>query len=152
MAFIQIDDGTSALEVSVFNELLEAERSKIREDEVLIIEGRVQRDDFAGEGRVKIIAERLLTLAEARGRFARHLRLSLNGQASGSNARAAAHRLRTLLAPYTPGECPVRLAYHNGDAVCELAFGDANRVRLEDDLLAALREWLSSDNVSVDYL
>ncbi|MBL8373501.1 DNA polymerase III subunit alpha [Accumulibacter sp.] len=152
MVFIQIDDGTSALEVSVFNELLEAERSKIREDEVLIIEGRVQRDDFAGEGRVKIIAERLMTLAEARGRFARHLRLSLNGQASGSNARAAAHRLRTLLAPYTPGDCPVRLAYHNGDAICELAFGDASRVRLEDDLLTALREWLSSDNVSVDYL
>jgi DNA polymerase-3 subunit alpha len=85
----------------VFNELLEAERAKIREDEVLIIEGRVQRDDFAGEGRVKVVAERLLTLAEARGRFARHLRLSLNGQASGSNARTAVHRLRTLLAPYT---------------------------------------------------
>ena len=150
MAFIQLDDGTSTLEVSVFNEILEAERAKIREDEVLIIEGRVQRDDFAGEGRVKIIAERLLTLAEARGRFARHLRLSLNGQAS-SNARVAAHRLRTLLAPYTPGDCPVRLAYRNGDAVCELAFGDASRVRLEDDLLTALREWLSSDNVSVDY-
>jgi DNA polymerase-3 subunit alpha len=28
MAFIQIDDGTSALEVSVFNELLEAERAR----------------------------------------------------------------------------------------------------------------------------
>jgi DNA polymerase-3 subunit alpha len=66
-----------------------AERAKIREDEVLIVEGTVQRDDFAGEGRVKVVAERLLTLAEARGRFARHLRLSLNGQASGSNARAA---------------------------------------------------------------
>ncbi len=150
MVFIQIDDGTSALEVSVFNELLAAERAKIREDEVLIVEGRVQRDDFAGEGRVKIVAERLLTLAEARGRFARHLRLSLNGQAS-ANARVAVQRLRTLLAPYTPGDCPVRLAYRNGDATCELVFGDANRVRLEDDLLAALREWLSGDNVSVDY-
>jgi DNA polymerase-3 subunit alpha len=151
MAFIQIDDGTTALEVSVFNELLEAERAKIREDEVLIIEGRVQRDDFAGEGRVKIVADRLLTLAEARSRFARHLRLSLNGQASGSNARSAAQRLRSLLAPYTPGDCPVRLSYRNADAACELAFGDANRVRLEDDLLAALREWLSSDNVCIDY-
>ncbi|KFB67603.1 DNA polymerase III subunit alpha [Candidatus Accumulibacter vicinus] len=151
MAFIQLDDGTSSIEVSVFNELLEAERAKIREDEVLIIEGRVQRDDFAGEGRVKIVAEHLWTLAEARGRFARHLRLSLNGQANGSNARTAVHRLQTLLAPYTPGDCPVRLAYRNGNATCELAFGDANRVRLEDDLLTAVREWLGSDNVSVDY-
>ncbi|MCB1965209.1 MAG: DNA polymerase III subunit alpha, partial [Candidatus Accumulibacter sp.] len=151
MAFIQLDDGTSSLEVSVFSEVLDAERAKIREDEVLIVEGKVQRDDFAGEGRLKVVAERLMTLAEARGRFARHLRLSLNGQASGANASAAVQRLRGLLAPYTPGNCPVRLAYHNGQATCELAFGDANRVRLEDDLLAALSEWLSSDNVTVDY-
>jgi DNA polymerase-3 subunit alpha len=151
MAFIQLDDGSTSLEVSVFSELLDAERAKIREDEVLIVEGKVQRDDFAGEGRLKVVAERLLTLAEARGRFARHLRLSLNGHASGGNASAAAQRLRSLLAPYTPGNCPVRLAYHNGEATCELEFGDANRVRLEDDLLASLRDWLSSENVSVDY-
>ena len=147
MAFIQLDDGSTSLEVSVFSELLDAERAKIREDEVLIVEGKVQRDDFAG----KVVAERLLSLAEARGRFARHLRLTLNGQASGGNARAAAQRLRSLLAPYTPGNCPVRLAYHNGEATCELAFGDASRVRLEDDLLTSLRAWLSTENVSVDY-
>ncbi|MFZ4537313.1 DNA polymerase III subunit alpha [Propionivibrio sp.] len=151
MAFVQIDDGTTLLEVSVFNEIFEAERSKIKNDEVLIIEGKVQRDDFAGEGKVRVIAERLLTLAEARGRFAKHLRLSLNGQASGPNAHAAVQRLRSLLAPYTPGNCPVRLSYRNADAVCELMLGDNSRVRLEDDLLAALSEWLSSENVSVDY-
>jgi DNA polymerase-3 subunit alpha len=92
-----------------------------------------------------------LTLAEARGRFAKHLRLSLNGQASGPNAQGAVQRLQSLLAPYTPGNCPVRLAYRNADAVCELKLGDNNRVRLEDDLLLALSDWLSSENVSVDY-
>ena len=151
MAFVQIDDGTSSLEVSVFNEIFEAERAKIRDDEVLIVEGKVQRDDFAGEGKVRVIAERLLTLAEARGRFAKYLRLSLNGQASGPNAQAAVHRLRALLAPYTPGNCPVRLAYRNADAICELSLGDTSRVRLEDDLLASLGDWLNSENVSIDY-
>ncbi|MCP5247098.1 MAG: DNA polymerase III subunit alpha [Candidatus Accumulibacter sp.] len=151
MAFIQLDDGTSSLEVAVYSELLDAARAKIREDEVLIVEGRVQRDDFAGDGRLKIVAEQLLTLADARGRFARHLRLSLNGHASGANASSAVRRLRTLLEPYTPGSCPVRLCYRNGEAVCELQFGEASRVRLEDDLLQSLSDWLSSDNVSVDY-
>jgi DNA polymerase-3 subunit alpha len=146
MAFVQIDDGTTLLEVSVFNELFETERAKIKEDEVLIIEGKVQRDDFAGEGKVRVIAERLLTLAEARGRFARHLRLSLNARC-GVNAQ----RLRALLAPYTPGNCPVRLAYRNDDAVCEMFLGENNRVRLEDELLSSLGELLSSENVSVDY-
>jgi len=118
---------------------------------VLVVEGRIQRDDFAGEGRVKVVAERLLTLAEARGRFARQLHLSLNGHAGGSNARHAVQRLRSLLAPYTPGECPIRLSYHNAEARCELVLGDSSRVRLEDGLLQALRDWLSSDNVRVDY-
>ena len=151
MAFVQIDDGSTLLEVSVFNEVFEAERAKIKVDEVLIIEGKVQRDDFAGEGKVRVIAERLLTLAEARGRFAKHLSLALNGQASGANAKAAAQRLRAMLAPYTPGNCPVRLSYRNAEAVCELALGDNNRVRLEDELLTVLGEWLSSENVSINY-
>ena len=151
MAFVQIDDGSTLLEVSVFNEVFEAERAKIKVDDVLIIEGKVQRDDFAGEGKVRVIAERLLTLAEARGRFAKHLFLALNSQASGPNAKAAAQRLRAMLAPYTPGNCPVRLSYRNAEAVCELALGDNNRVRLEDELLTALGEWLSSENVSINY-
>jgi len=151
MAFVELDDGTSSLEVSVFNEVFEAERAKIRDDEVLIVEGKVQRDDFAGEGKVRVVADRLLTLAEARGRFAKHLRLSLNGQASAPHAQAAAKHLHALLSPYTPGNCPVRLAYRNANAVCELSLGDSSRVRLEDDLLKALQDWLSSENVRVDY-
>ncbi|MDR2452825.1 MAG: DNA polymerase III subunit alpha [Candidatus Accumulibacter sp.] len=150
MAFVQLDDGTTSLEVSVFNEIFEAERGKIHADEVLIVEGKVQRDDFAGEGRVRIIADRLLTLAEARGRFARCLRLSLNGQI-GAGAQAAAQRLRSLLAPYTPGNCPVRLSYRNARASCELALGDACRVRLENDLLTALSDWLHDENVRIEY-
>ncbi len=155
MAFVQLDDGSAMQEVQVFSETLDAERDKIREDEVLIVEGKVSRDDFAGEGKVRVVAERLLTLADARGRFARHLRLSVNGKASGAGgttaARSAAQRLRAELAPYTPGNCPVRVVYRNREAVCELVLGDACRVRLEDELLNALGDWLDSDNVRIDY-
>ena len=151
MAFIQLDDGSSSLEVSVFNETFEADRAKIREDEVLIVEGKVQKDDFAGEGKIRVVAERLLTLGEARGRFAKQLRLSLNGQASGDQAPLAVQRLRELLTPFAPGNCPVRLTYRNAEATCELSLGDAFRVRLEDELLASLGDWLKRENVSVDY-
>ena len=151
MAFIQLDDGTTSLEVSVFNETFEQDRAKIREDEVLIVEGKVQKDDFAGEGKIRVVAERLLSLADARGRFARQLKISLNGQASGANARGAVQRLQTLLAPYMPGNCPVRLSYRNADAACELMLGETRRVRLEDELLLALGDWLSTENVKIEY-
>ena len=101
MAFIQLDDASASLEVSVFNETFETYRDRIGVDEVLVVEGKVQNDDFAGKGKVRIVADRLFSLAEVRTRFARQLRITLNGQASGGNTRAAALRLQRLLAPFT---------------------------------------------------
>ncbi len=142
MLFVQIDDGTGMVEVSVFNELFEAERDKIVTDEVLVIEGKVRYDEFSGGNAV--VAERLLTLGEARARFARHLLLKMNG-----NSDAA--KLKSLLAPFAPGPAPVRIRYRNAVAECEMVLGEAVRVRLDDALLEALNGWLQPENVEIVY-
>jgi DNA polymerase-3 subunit alpha len=142
MAVVVLDDGTTQLEVTVFNELWEAERAKIKEDELLLVEGKVQKDDYSGG--LRITADKLHTLAEARGRYARGLRLTMNG---GSDAK----RLQALLAPFRNGPCPVRLNYRNGDAVAELPLPENWRVRLDDALLAGLADWLTAENVKVIY-
>jgi DNA polymerase-3 subunit alpha len=146
MAFVQLDDGTAALEVAVYNEVFDAERAKIREDQVLIIEGKVSRDDYAGEGKVRVVAERLLTLAEARGRFARQLFIDLGGK-----PEAALARLQAVLSPHVPGPCVVRLAYRNVAAECQILLGEAWRVRLDDELITVLADWIGSDKVRIDY-
>jgi len=146
MAFVMLDDGTAQLEVSVFNELYDAQRSKITVDEVLLVEGKVQKDDFSGGYRV--VAEQLLTLGEARARFAKCLRLSLNGQARDGGA---AQKLRDVLEPFKNGATPVRLKYRNGVAECELGLSDDWRVRLDEPLIESLTEWLSPGNVEVVY-
>ena len=148
MVFVVLDDGTAQQEVAVFNEVFEAERGKIKVDEVLVVEGKVQRDDFSGG--LRVVADRLMTLAEARGRFAKALRVAMNGEAS--RAGAAAEKLRTLLAPYRNGPCPVRVRYRNDEAECELPLGETWRVRLDDELLAGLQQWLQAENVEVVYL
>ena len=147
MAIIMLDDASAQVEVSVFNELWDAERSKIKEDELLLVEGKVQRDDYSGGLRVS--ADKLMTLAEARGRHARVLKLALNG---GANPQTAG-RLQTLLSPYraTENACPVRICYRNTEAETELTLPDAWRVRLDDSLLAQLSDWLSRENVRVIY-
>jgi DNA polymerase-3 subunit alpha len=142
MAIITLDDATAQVEVTVFNELFEAERAKIKEDQLLLVEGKVQRDDFSGG--LRVVADKLMTLGEARGRFAKVLRLSLNG---GSDAE----RLKSVLAPFRSGPCPVRLSYRNATAVAELALPDSWRVRLDDALLTALGDWLKPENVTVTY-
>ena len=153
MAFVQLDDASSSLEVSVFNETFEAYKSQICVDEVLVVEGKVQNDDFAGEGKLRVVADRLFSLSQARTLFARQLRIALNGQPSGGgNARAIALRLQSLLMPFTQnGACPVYLNYRNADALCELKLGEACRVRLEDALLNALGEWLTPESIQVEY-
>lgn len=144
MAIVMIDDASAQLEVTVFNELFEAERNKILVDELLLVEGKVMRDDFSGG--LRVVAEKLLSLGEARGRFAKVLQLSLNGNSQ-------AEQLRTLLAPYraSSNACPVQLAYRSDDAEVQLALSDTWRVRLEDELLAGLHDWLTPANVRVVY-
>jgi DNA polymerase-3 subunit alpha len=147
MAIVMLDDASAQVEVSVFNELWDAERAKIKEDELLVVEGKVQRDDFSGG--LRVTADRLLTLAEARGRFARVLRLALNG---GTDS-ATASRLRKVLYPYRAGAgaCPVRISYRNAEAETELTLPESWRVRLDDSLLAELQELLTNENVRVVY-
>ncbi len=142
MLFVQIDDGTAMVEVSVFNELFEAERAKIVTDEVLVIEGKVRYDEFSGGNAV--VAERLLTLGEARARFAKHLLLKMNGNSD-------AQKLKSLLTPFAPGPAPVMIQYRNANAECQLKLGDSLRVRLDDALLEALATWLQPDNVEIVY-
>jgi DNA polymerase-3 subunit alpha len=142
MLFVQLDDGTGMIEVTVFNELFEAERAKIVTDEVLIIEGKVRYDDFSGGN--SVTADKLMTLGEARARFARHLLLKMNGN---SDAR----KLKSLLTPFAPGPAAVRVRYRNADAECELLLGKDLCVRLDDALLEALTGWLLPENVEIVY-
>ncbi|MFT4172889.1 MAG: DNA polymerase III subunit alpha [Rhodocyclaceae bacterium] len=154
MAFIQLDDGTAQLEVTAYAEVLDANKDKIVADEVLIVEGKVSNDDFTGGYR--IIAERMMTLAEARGRYARALNVKINGEVAASGGpRATADKLQSLLAGYRgtrdEGACCVRLRYRNAQAEGDLPLGDNWRVKLDEPLLQALRDWLSPDSVDINY-
>jgi DNA polymerase-3 subunit alpha len=142
MLFVQLDDGSGMIDVLLFNELFEAERAKVATDEILIVEGKVSYDDFSGSNRV--VADKLMTLGEARAHFAKHLLLRINGSAD-------AGKLKSLLQPFTPGTAPVRIHYANRQAECSLVLGDALRVRLDDPLLAALGSWLQPENVEIIY-
>ena len=147
MCIVLLDDASKQLEVSVFNELWEAERSKIKEDELLLVEGKVQNDDYTGG--LRITADRLLTLGEARARFAKALKLAMNGGTRNGDAQ----RLQTLLLPYRrgAGACPVRLCYTNQQASTEITLPDNWRVTLDDALLNSLHDWLTPANVQVLY-
>jgi len=149
MAIVTLDDTSARTEIVVGNELLNQNAHLIKEDLLLIVEGRVSNDDFSGG--IRVNARKLFDLPSARSVHASLLKISCNGQAD-------AGRLKEMLTPYCRrdgGEerrgCAVKVEYHNHGARVELMLGDAWRVELHDELLSGLRRWLSEDNVRVLY-
>jgi DNA polymerase-3 subunit alpha len=145
MMVVMLDDGTAQVEISVFNELFEKHRDKLKEDSLLVVAGKVQSDEFSGGLRVS--ADELMDLEALRNRHASLLKLFMNGQAD-------AGRLQQLLGPYRAtgsGSCQVLVEYENGKAQCKLALGESWRVRPDTRLISELGAWLAPENVEVVY-
>ena len=143
MMVVVLDDGSAQLELTVFNELFEMHRDKLKEDALLIVQGKLQRDEFIGG--LRLTADDLHDLGTLRGRYASRLRIEVNGQAD-------AKRLMEALAPYrAAGACPVVVHYENGEASCDVALGESWRVRPDARLIGELSAWLAPERVQVVY-
>ncbi|HEY9277061.1 MAG TPA: DNA polymerase III subunit alpha, partial [Methylotenera sp.] len=148
MAIVGIDDGTTRIEVVVGNELLNQSQQLLKDDQLVIVEGRVSNDDFSGG--IRVNARKLYDLSTLRNSKASFLKISCNGQAD-------AMKLKTLLKPYcvsTSDEqrgCAVKVEYHNTTSKVELMLGSEWRVDLHDELIEGLTQWLSQSNVKILY-
>jgi DNA polymerase-3 subunit alpha len=77
-AVFRLDDGSEYIEAMASEELYDANRERLREDELVVIQGRVQNDRFSGGLRLQCNA--LWDLPAARSRFGRYLSVAVNGR------------------------------------------------------------------------
>ena len=147
MAIVTLDDAVARTDVVVGSELLNQYAHLIKEDQLLVIEGRVSNDEFSGG--IRVSARKLYDLPSARSAYASMLKISCNGQSDAS-------KLTTILSPFRAkaGDrklCPVKIEYHNAQGQASLMLGDNWRVELQDDLIHHLQAWLSKENVKILY-
>jgi DNA polymerase-3 subunit alpha len=148
MQFVVLDDGTAQVEVSVFGELMEQHRHRLRDDQLLIIQAKVTNDEYSGG--MRVVAEQIYDLQLAREARAKALRIRLNG-----NADAA--MLKRMLNPYRAAPengmsgTPVEIQYETETAFCTLRLDESWRVRLSDKLVAQLTTWTSLADIEVAY-
>jgi DNA polymerase-3 subunit alpha len=139
MGIVELDDGSAKLEVTIFAELFEKVRSQIKEDQLLVVEGRPRHDHFSGG--VRVSAEQVWDLSSARAHFARMLTI-----------QCAAHhdpkKLTSLLEASRPGTTPIKLGYQGAAAHCEIMLPP---VQLNDVFVQALTDWLGEASVKVTY-
>ncbi|MEI8385406.1 MAG: DNA polymerase III subunit alpha [Nitrosomonadaceae bacterium] len=161
MGVIVLDDGHARVEMVVYSELFDTLRSSLKEDQLLLVEAKVftKGGDEESGGNLRIIADKLYDLADARSRHAKSMKLNCSGLSNTG-------KLKELLAPYRMNSslgstdknindnrsyCPVSVTYRNQGAVCELELGDAWRVNLQDGLLQSLSAHFQTENVRVIY-
>lgn len=164
MLIALLDDGSAQLEVTVFNEVFDANRALFKEDELLIVRGQARDDSFTGG--LRFNAEAVMDLEAARSRYARQLTLKLNG--NGDAARLAAllgkYRYTPPAVPAEPVEARgarqasapvtglgVTICYRGPRAESEIMLGDAWRVMPGDALLSELRAAYSAEAVEISY-
>jgi DNA polymerase-3 subunit alpha len=147
MMVVTLDDGSAQVEITVFNELFERHRDKLKEDALLVVSGKVQRDEFSGG--LRVTSEELLDLEALRARYGARLKISLNG---ATDQARDAKKLQQVLAPYRAtgtGACQVVVSYGNGRGACEVVLGETWRVRPDSKLISDLGSWLTPESVEL---
>ncbi|MEK6684847.1 MAG: DNA polymerase III subunit alpha [Pseudomonadota bacterium] len=154
MGIINLDDGKARVELVVFSELLDANRTWLKEDQLLIAEAKISTRGYNSEEdtELRITAERLYDFAGIRSRFARQIRIQCN-----PSTLAQVSRLKALLAPHScqsqksDSGCPVTVIYQNEFASGELELGSDWQVNLHDDLLQSLTAHFKPENIEIVY-
>ena len=133
-AFVRLEDGSGIIEVSFFGELYQQVAPLLSRDELLVVEGGLRIDDFSGGG-FQVRARSAYTLADACRRFARLLRVKVNGIGPDFITQ-----LRHALAGHRGGRASVILSgYHNAIAQADLELGEDWQVNAIPELLRAVR-------------
>jgi DNA polymerase-3 subunit alpha len=174
MRVVELDDGSGRMEVTVFNELYESRRSVLKVDEPLIVNAKVDHDEYSGSLRGSAVE--ILTLAEARLRYAKGVRLTIAANsaaevqaliarlqaglgAGGGQGHDAAGRSTHSAGPLgftqsgsnTSAGCPIYLSVQITGQRCEVQLGDAWRLNPEPQRLERLRSQLDDVDLEVMY-
>jgi DNA polymerase-3 subunit alpha len=167
MMIATIDDGTAALEVTLYSEVYEPNRSWLKEDELLIAKVNVTPDKFSGG--MRIVSEAVMDITGARMRFARNVHVYLD---SAVDIRM----LRSQIGPYlmanrtrdpklgAPVPSPntndgvkglmLTAAVTTSGGACLMQFPEEMRIYPDDACLHSLNQLLTSkqkDPVQVQY-
>jgi DNA polymerase-3 subunit alpha len=159
MRIVEIDDSTAKLEITVFSELWDQFRHLIKVDEPLIIQARIENDDFSGG--LRGAASDILTLGQARMKFSLGIRLRLakmqqpkdhTGRRPNEDGSLAG-KLKSILEPWkAPAQgCPIFIRMQQGEAECDIQLPGDLRVRPEEELIRALAEHFTHEGVEVLY-
>jgi DNA polymerase-3 subunit alpha len=151
VAIFKLDDRSETIEAVANDELIEANKELLREDELIIVQGKVQPDRFSGGLRLNVT--QVWDLAGARARFGRYLAMAVNGgvPAVGDLVRTwPARREATEQGELVQG-LGLRLKIARPTATAELDLGEQGRFWPCDEALARCKALAHGGQAQIVY-
>ena len=168
MMIATIDDGSAAIEVTLYSEVYEPNRSWLKEDELLIAKVNVTPDKFSGG--MRVVSEAVMDITGARMRFARNVHVCIDAAIDVKMLRSQigpylmANRVRDPklgpTSPALPGSnegvkgLMLTAAVTTSGGACLMQFPEELRIYPDDACLHSLNQLLASkqkDPVQVQY-
>ncbi len=155
MGLFRLDDKSGVIEASADEALLSACRNQLKDDEFIVVSGRVQQDHFSGGLRLKV--QQVWDLPAARCRFGKYLHVPLGAQRPDVGrllGEFPPRRETTPEAELLHGlrvRLELRCTDGQGAAVAELQLSDAFRAFPSDAALAAWSAHTEGRAASVVY-
>ncbi|MGL6110895.1 MAG: DNA polymerase III subunit alpha, partial [Rubrivivax sp.] len=147
----KLDDRSEAIEAVANEELIDAHRELLREDELLIVQGRVMLDRFSGG--LRLTVTQVWDLAGARARFGRYLAVAVDRSPlplADLIRQWPMRKQRTEQGDLDQG-LGIRLQLRRADAVADLDLGDEARFWPCDEALARWRSVAHEGQAAIVY-
>ncbi len=149
MGSVTLDDRTGRIEVTLFNHVYEEYRELLRNDAILIVEGKLSWDEYRES--LSLRAERVMRFEEARAAYAASLTLRCGHDSGERDPRDWVTGLKEVIEPFRGGPCQLALHYRHPLAEGIWRFADEWRVSPDDELIRRLRRYPGIEGVSVGY-
>ena len=146
MAVVKLDDNTGQIECTVYAEAYSDHRDLLEKDRVVLLEGRLQHDDYTGGLSMRV--REIRSLEDARQGQVREIRLRVNYSELENGLKLA---LRQVLEADGGGTCPITLDYNQPKASAIIRLGERWCVDPSDELLEKLRGAVGGEAVEVIY-
>ncbi|MDY0962224.1 DNA polymerase III subunit alpha [Massilia sp. CFBP9026] len=140
---VALDDKTAVHEVTVYSEVADANKHALKEDEFLLVVGKVSEDRF--NGGLRITAEKVFDIAASRIQYGHKLEMDLATTVDPA-------KIAEVLQPYRVQDgMPVSLRLQTNGIPYVVQLGDDWRVGPSDTLKQALELTLGAKDVAVEY-
>ncbi|WP_314439997.1 DNA polymerase III subunit alpha [Massilia timonae] len=140
---VALDDKTAVHEVTIYSEVAEANKHALKEDEFLLVVGKVSEDRF--NGGLRITAEKVFDIAASRIQYGHKLEMDLSTSIDPA-------KIADVLQPYRVQDgMPVSLRLETNGIPYVMQLGDDWRVAPSDTLKQALELMLGAKDVAVEY-